>query len=77
MLAIITYETFGGVPGEADGADDILVFMDPFRYLFDALWSRRALPGPSSDSEFLENENGEDVGGTRGRLTDLVVFEGK
>lgn len=76
VLPVVTYEAFRGVPGEADGSRDILVFMDPCGDLFDSLWSGRALPGPSTDPKFLEDENREDVGASVGCLADLVVLEG-
>ena len=76
MLAVVTHEAFGGVPGEADAPHDVLVFTDPCGDLLYSLWSGWALPGPATDPKFLEDENGEDVGDPCGCLADLVVFEG-
>jgi hypothetical protein len=76
MLTVVTHEAFGGVPCEADGPHDVLVFSDPCGDFLDSLWSGWALPRPSSDSEFFQDEEGEDVGDPVGCLADLVVFEG-
>jgi hypothetical protein len=43
MLTIVTHKAFGGVPGEADGSHDILMFSDPCGDLLYTLWGGRAL----------------------------------
>jgi hypothetical protein len=43
MLAIVAHEAFGGVPGEADGPHDVLVFTDPCGDLLYTLRGWRAL----------------------------------
>jgi hypothetical protein len=44
MLAVVTHEALGGVPGETDGADDVLVFTDPCGDLLYSLRGGWALP---------------------------------
>jgi hypothetical protein len=44
MLTVIAHKAFGGVPGEADGPHDILMFSDPCGDFLDALRRGWALP---------------------------------